>query len=84
MRDLIPLVQFKNRKKHPWRSVTFSKVAEPALLKVALLHGCFSRFLNCTNGNKLRNASHIHANKYDLNPSFCLIKIVIKSVKWMS
>ena len=27
------------------------------VLKIALLHGCFSRFLNFTNGNKLRNAS---------------------------
>ena len=30
------------------------------LLKVTLLHGCFSRFFNCTNGTKLRNASHIY------------------------
>ena len=29
------------------------------LLKVALLHGCFSRFLNCTNGTKSRNAPHM-------------------------
>ena len=29
------------------------------LLLVTLLHGCFSRFLNCTNGTKPRNASHI-------------------------
>ena len=29
------------------------------LLKVALLHGCFSCFLNCANDTKLRNASHI-------------------------
>ena len=28
------------------------------LLKLTLLHGCFSRFLNCTNGTKSRNASH--------------------------
>ena len=28
-----------------------------ALLKVALLHGCFSRFLNCTNDTKSRKAS---------------------------
>ena len=35
------IVQFKEREKHPW-SVTFSKVA--GLLKVTLLHGCFSRF----------------------------------------
>ena len=27
LRDLMPFVQFKKRKKHPWRSVTFSKVA---------------------------------------------------------
>ena len=31
--DLVPFVQFKNREKHPWMSVT--------LLKVTLLHGCF-------------------------------------------
>ena len=27
LRDLAPFVQFKKREKHPWRSVTFSKVA---------------------------------------------------------
>ena len=33
---------------------------QPAtLLKLTLLHGCFSRFLNCTNGTKSRNATHI-------------------------
>ena len=30
------------------------------LLKVTLLHGCFSRFLNCTNGTKSWKASHIN------------------------
>ena len=29
-----------------------------SLPKVTLLHGCFSRFLNCTNGTKLRKTSH--------------------------
>ena len=29
------------------------------LLKVTLLHGCFLRLLNCTDGTKSRNASHI-------------------------
>ena len=29
------------------------------LLKITLLHGCFSRFLNCTNGTSSRNASDI-------------------------
>ena len=30
-----------------------------ALLRLTLLHGCFSRFLNCTNGTKLCNASQL-------------------------
>ena len=29
------------------------------VLELTLRHGCFSRFLNCTNGAKSRNASHI-------------------------
>ena len=29
------------------------------LLKLTLLYGCFSRFLNCTNGTKSRNAPHL-------------------------
>ena len=28
LRDLVPFVQFKKSEKHPWRSVTFSKVAD--------------------------------------------------------
>ena len=27
LRDLVPLIQFKKREKHPWRSINFSKVA---------------------------------------------------------
>ena len=27
LRDLVRFVQFKKREKHPWKSVTFSKVA---------------------------------------------------------
>ena len=46
--DLAPLVQFKKREKHSWGSSTSSKV------------GCFSRFLNCTNGIKSHNAPHIN------------------------
>ena len=60
--DLVPFVQFKICEKHPWRSVTFSKVAGykvATLLKVPLLHGCISRFLNSINGTKSRNASLI-------------------------
>ena len=47
LHDLVPFVQFKKCEKHPWRSCR--------LLKVTLLHGCFSRFLNLqmvTNGVK--------------------------------
>ena len=56
MRNLVSCVQFKKRKKHPWRTVTFSKPA--TVLKVTLLHGYFSRFLNCANGTKSRKTSH--------------------------
>ena len=55
LRDLVPVMQFWKREKHPWRSVTF----KPATLtKITLLHGCLSRFLNCINGTKSRNAPH--------------------------
>ena len=49
LRDLVPFEQFKKREKHPWRSA-----------KLTLVRGCFSRFLNCTNGTKSRNAPHIN------------------------
>ena len=48
LRNLVYFVQFKNREKHSWKSVIF--LVKPAtLLKLTLLHGSFSRFLNCTN-----------------------------------
>ena len=31
LRNLVPYVQFKKRKKHPWRSANFSKVADWSL-----------------------------------------------------
>ena len=63
LHDLVPLAKFKKRGKDPSKSVIFSKVAgfQPTtLLKVALFHGCFSRFLNCANGTKSRNGSHVY------------------------
>ena len=54
LRELVPLVQFKQREKQPWRSVNFKPAT---LLKLTLLHECFSHFLNCTNGTKLRKTS---------------------------
>ena len=41
LRDLVPFVQFKKREKHPWRSVTFSKVAGFSLQKKLLLKMLF-------------------------------------------
>ena len=32
------------------------------LLKVTLFHGCFSRLLSCTNGNKSRKTSQIYSS----------------------
>ena len=61
---MVPFVQFKNREKHPWRNVNFSKVTglQPAtLLKLTLLHGWFSRFLNSANGTKSRNVPQLSA-----------------------
>ena len=55
LRDLVPFVQLKKREKHPWRTVNLPAT----LLELTLLHGCFSRFLNCANGDKSRNASQI-------------------------
>ena len=65
LRYLIAFVEFKKREKHPWRSVNFSKVA--GLLKLTLLHRCFSRFLNCANATKSRNASHIYVQNCALH-----------------
>ena len=70
LRDLVPFVQFKKREKHPGRSVNFSKGGvklQPAtLLKLTLLPGCFSCFLNCTNGTKSCNVPQW---KKHFNPS---------------
>ena len=60
LRDMIPFVQFKKCGKYPLRSATLGKVAGwSSLLKATLLNGWFSRFLNCANGTKSRNASQI-------------------------
>ena len=58
LRDLGPFVQWKKREKTPKNTENcylWLKLA--TLLKVALLHVCFSRFLNYRNGNKSRKAS---------------------------
>ena len=52
------------REKHSCRSVTFKPATLP---KVTLLHGCFSCFLNCTNGTKSRNASLMIISTFSQN-----------------
>ena len=49
LRDLVPFVQFKNMKNTHGGVLIL-------VLKLTLLHGCFSHFLNCTNDTKLHNA----------------------------
>ena len=61
LRDLVPFAQFEKREKIPMEECYFSNVAglkPTTLLKVTLLHGCCSRFLNCANGTKSHNATH--------------------------
>ena len=53
--DLVLFIHFTKREKHSWK--------KPAtLLKVRPLHGCFPRFLDCTNGTKLCKASDVLAS----------------------
>ena len=67
LRDLVLFVQFKKREKYPWRSVNFSNFSKfnfsinlaATLLKLTVLHGCFSRFLNGTDGTKSRNVPQL-------------------------
>ena len=78
LRDIVSFVQFKKRKKHPWRSATFN------ILKETLLHRCFSRFLNYKNGTKCRKAHHILplfaiVSKVDCEKRMFHIKILNKN-----
>ena len=58
LRNLVAFAQFKKRENIHGGVLLLVKL-QATLLKVTLLIGCFSRFLNCTNGTKSRNASHI-------------------------
>ena len=99
LRNLAPLVKFKKNEKHPWRSITFSKSLNPAtlLVKVALLHWYFSRFLNCANDTKVSHivngfAEHIRFNPYVVFPllistiiiCFWVIQVVKSSRSWLN
>ena len=45
----------------------YNRLQLATLLKLTLLHGCFLRFLNCTNGTKSRNALHFTNKTKHLN-----------------
>ena len=49
------------------------------LLKVTLLQKCFSRFLNCTNGTKSRNASIFRKFSWALSEH-----LVIKTISFLT
>ena len=64
LRNLVPCTQNLKREKHHGGVLILVKPA--ILLKVTLLHGCFSRFLNCTNDIKSRNATHMYNKSYGI------------------
>ena len=53
LRDLVSFEQFKNREKHPWRSVNFN------LTKISTPPWVFSSLLNCAHGTKSHKTSHL-------------------------
>ena len=63
------LYNLKNVKNTPEEVSLLVKLqAKPTtLLKVTLLHGCFSRFLNCTNGTTSRKTSQKFSHLNDFN-----------------
>ena len=61
LHDLVPFVQFKNVKNiHGGVLLAGCRL----ITCVTLLHGCFSRFLNCANGTESRNVSHAQLIAY--------------------
>ena len=62
LRDLVPFVQIKNREKHSWRSVTFSKVAGLAynFTKSSTLPWVFFTFFKLYKWYQTRKTSRIY------------------------
>ena len=60
LRDLVPVLQFKKREKHPWRSVNLIKLQASAcnFTKSNTPPWVFFTFLNCAHSTKSRNAPH--------------------------
>ena len=62
------LYSLKNVKNAHGRVLLLVKLQAKSRLNVTtLLHGCFLRFLNCTNGTKLRKTSHIFSDNKNCN-----------------
>ena len=62
MRNFVLFLQFKKRKKHPCRSVTFSKATSISVIftESKTPTSVFLTILNCINGTKPRKAaSHL-------------------------
>ena len=59
LRNLVPFVQLKTWKTPMVECYFWVRLQPTTLLKVTLLHGCSSRFLNRTNETKWRKASHL-------------------------
>ena len=53
LRNLVPIVQFKKREKHPWRDVTFSNVAGHELFLLSAPSYIFGRVLNARLNNSV-------------------------------
>ena len=51
------------------------------LLKLTFLHGCFSRFLNCANGTKLRNVSHIGTKTFLKRKTSLIGMTLVQTIK---
>ena len=77
LHDLLAFVQFKNVKNTHGGLVLFVKLQvfnlQLTLLKVTVLHGCFSRFLTCTIGTKLRKTLHMF---YFISKDFSVCEIL--------
>ena len=56
LRNLVEFGQFKKRENPHGRVLLLVKLQ---VLKVALLNGCFSAFVNCTSCTKSRKTSHM-------------------------
>ena len=65
LRDLYNLKSVKNT--HGGVLILVCRLKPTTLPKLTLFHGCFSRFLNGTNGTKTRNAPRIIRINHDFS-----------------